>query len=246
MRRHVALAAVMGAVWAVASACGVLRPDAGAPDYDSVRERLSLSANERRAEAATVRVRNLGCDALSTGSGFVVGERELVTNAHVVAGAEKLEITTWDGHTLNASVEGATVSADLARVRVDADLPPPATLAPADPVPGDALVVYGYPGGGALDAEAGSLISYADVDGQRSFLMTNEVRPGNSGGPVFGASGEVVGVVRALLVDADQGVAIPVSVLSATNGSALTEGIPGCEGAGGASGRLQDQDGAPS
>lgn len=228
MSRPVALVAAVAAACVTSAGCGVLRPGSGAPDYGSVRDRLAVSEADHRAEAATVRIRNLGCDALSTGSGFVVGERELVTNAHVVAGAERLEITTWDGRTFDASVEGATVSADLARVRVDADLPPPATLAAADPAVGDPVVVYGFPGGGALDVEHGKVLSYADVDGRRSFVMTNRVRPGNSGGPVFGADGGVVGVVRALLVDQDQGVAIPVSVLKATAGDAAAGGVPEC------------------
>lgn len=213
----------------VCGACGVLRPDAGAPDYAALQERLAASTAERRAEAATVRIRNLGCSALSTGSGFVVGDRELVTNAHVIAGAEKLEITTWDGHTFEAAVEGATLASDLARVRVDADLPPAARLASSDPVPGDALRVYGYPGGGALDVEDGRLLSYADVDGRRSFVMSNKVRPGNSGGPVFGAGGEVVGVVRALLVDQDQGVAIPAGQVAASLGGTASGGVPACD-----------------
>lgn len=213
-------------------ACAVLRPDAGAPDYAALHDRLATAASERDAEAATVRIRNLGCAALSTGSGFVVGERELVTNAHVVAGAETLEITTWDGHTFEAAVEGATLASDLARVRVDADLPPAARLASSDPVPGDLLRVYGYPGGGALDVETGQLVSYAEVDGRRSFVMSNKVRPGNSGGPVFGAGGEVVGVVRALLVDQDQGVAIPAGEVAATLGSGASGGVPGCDALG--------------
>lgn len=222
------LRALVPAIALAFGACGVLQPNDGAPDYASVHDRLAASSSERRAEAATVRIRNLGCEALSTGSGFVVDDHELVTNAHVVAGAEKLEITTWDGHTFDATIEGATVTADLARVRVGADLPPAAVLAPADPVPGDALVVYGYPGGGVLGVEPGKLLSYADVDGRRSFVMSNKVRPGNSGGPVFGGGGEVVGVVRALLVESDQGVAIPVSDVASTLGGIADGEVPGC------------------
>jgi len=208
--------------------CGVLRPDIGAPDY-SARPELAASSAERRAEEATVRIRNLGCNAVSTGSGVVVGPRELVTNAHVIAGAEKVEITTWDGRTFEASVEGATVASDLAKVRVDTDLPAAAAFASSDPVEGDQLVVFGFPGGGRFSAERGQLLGYREVDGQYSFVMSNKVRPGNSGGPVFDGSGAVAGVVRALLVEADQGVAIPASVVTAALGSAGTDGqVPGC------------------
>lgn len=223
-----ALALVLASC-AVLGSCGVLRPDAGAPDYASVRAGVERAEAERSAEAATVRVRNLGCDALSKGSGVVVGDRELITNAHVVAGADKLEITTWDGRTLDAVVEDATVTADLARVRVDADLPPAASFASTDPLPGDPLAVYGFPGGGPLEVSTGALVSYAAVDGQRSFVMSNRVRPGNSGGPVFGSGGEVVGIVRALLVEKDEGVAIPVSVVTASlDAASASAAVPGC------------------
>lgn len=210
-------------------ACAVIRPDLGAPDYGAVRSGIAGAEARRSAEAATVRIRNLGCDALSTGSGVVVGENELITNAHVVAGADSLEITTWEGRTLGASVEGATIASDLARVRVDADLPPAARFASTDPLPGDPLAVYGYPGGGPLEVSTGSLVSYAQVDGQRSFVMSNRVRPGNSGGPVFGDDGTVVGIVRALLVEEDEGVAIPATVVTATLGaSAGSAAVPDC------------------
>lgn len=213
----------------ILGSCGVLRPDAGAPDYASVRTNVARAEADRSAEAATVRIRNLGCDSLSTGSGVVVGERELITNAHVVAGADKLEITTWDGRTLDAAVEGATIASDLARVRVDADLPPAASFAPTDPLPDDSLAVYGFPGGGPLEVSTGKLISYADVDGQHGFVMSNRVRPGNSGGPVFGSDGTVVGIVRALLVEQDEGVAIPATVVTSSLGaSAGSADVPDC------------------
>jgi S1-C subfamily serine protease len=197
---------------------GMFRPDLARPRY--VSGEPAATSVERRAEQATVRIRNLGCEALSTGSGVVIGERELLTNAHVIAGAETLEINLWDGTTLSAAVRSAVSADDLAIVEVDSPLTGDgraavAEFASADPPVGTPLLVFGFPGGLRFTVDKGEVESYAEVDGERSIIMTNPVVPGNSGGPVFDDTGAVVGIVRARLVDTGNGVAIPVSTVDA-------------------------------
>src|SRR5574338_21421 len=59
---------------------------------------LARDSAERRARRLTVRVRNIGCEGLAIGSGWALTHSLLVTNRHVLAGADSLELNTWDGH----------------------------------------------------------------------------------------------------------------------------------------------------
>ena len=207
--------------------CAIVRPGSGAPDYEGNRAKVAGGASLRAAEQATVRIRNLGCGALATGSGVVISPTRLLTNAHVIAGAETLEISLWDGSTLEAEVTGSRRRTDLATVDVAIDLTGEknaavASFAAEDPVAGDALFAFGFPGGGGFSVLDGEAIGYAEVEGVRSLLMTNKVVPGNSGGPVFDSAGQVAGIVRAQLVESGDGVAIPVSQVQASLASLET------------------------
>lgn len=229
---HAAVRVVPMSLGFMLVACSVIRPDIGAPDYGET----SVAANspERRAEQATVRIRNLGCGAISLGSGVVIGPRRLLTNAHVIAGAERLEVNLWDGSTVDARVVGASVEGDLAVVEVEEDLTTQddaavATLAASDPVEGQAVMVFGFPEGGRFRISRGRLLGYEDIDGQRSLILSNRVEEGNSGGPVFDDAGEVVGVVRAKFVESGEAIAIPAStVRSLVSGSAASGPVPEC------------------
>lgn len=235
-RRPIGVVSAVLLVTALLAGCGgMFRPDLARPRY--VSNEPAATSVERRAEQATVRIRTLGCGALSTGSGVVIGDRELLTNAHVVAGAESLEINLWDGTTLSAEVRSAASADDLAIVEVDAPLTGEgrgvvAEFAAADPPVGAPLLVFGFPGGLRFTVDKGEVDSYAEVDGERSIIMTNPVVPGNSGGPVFDDTGAVVGLVRARLVDSGNGVAIPVSTVEAalaTMRAAPSGTAPGCD-----------------
>ncbi len=228
--RRTALAAALFGLSGL-TGCALLHPEKGAPDFEGLLAPAAGSP-DRKSEQATVRIHTVGCDQISSGSGVVIGERELLTNAHVIAGAEDLEITTWDGRTVKAALTGAFVESDLALVHVDADLPAAAELAAADAAVGAELVVFGFPGGGRFRVERGTLQEFATVGNARVMVISNRVRPGNSGGPVFDDSGKVVGLVEALLTETDQGVAIPVSTVKpavdAMRGRQAGE-APGCD-----------------
>ncbi len=168
------------------------------------------------AQRMTVRVRNVGCGFLATGTGFMIDEHTLVTNRHVIEDSSALEISTYDGHTASATAASSTTAADLAIVRVKESLPVAAKLADRDPQVGDAITVIGYPGGGRLTTTSGIVLGavedplYGSVG---TVLGTSAVvEPGSSGSPVLDADGEVVGVIYAKN-DADQSFMIPVSTL---------------------------------
>ncbi len=218
------------------AACSLFAYDDEIPAYGRTDE-LLVGLPLREAKQVTVRVRNFGCNAVSVGSGVIAAPDLLLTNAHVIAGAEEVEITLWDGETFAASVLDATVTEDLALVRVEGDLTGGgraaiARFAISDPLDGTFLFVVGYPGGGRLRKSTGSLLEYREVDGVRSLVMSNEVAPGNSGGPVFDENARVVGIVRALL-ESGQGLAIPVGIVDEVQRRLVEEPgtaqIPSCK-----------------
>jgi len=163
-----------------------------------------------------VRIRNVGCDGLSTGSGFAVDEHTLVTNRHVVADSDSLEVSTYDGRDLAVSAAGSASLADLALVRTTDALPSHPTLARADPRSGDQVTVVGYPEGGRLTVTAGEVIGPTTDplhENLGEVLLTDApVEPGSSGSAALDADGRVIGVVYAKTSD-DRSLLVPVSTL---------------------------------
>ncbi|MEU2201217.1 serine protease [Isoptericola sp. NPDC019482] len=163
-----------------------------------------------------VRIRNVGCDGLSTGSGFAVDEHTLITNRHVVADSETLEVSTYDGRDLEVSAAGSASLADLALVRTTDPLPSYPTLADADPRPGDDVTVVGYPEGGELTITAGSVIGPTTDplhENLGEVLLTDApVEPGSSGSAALDAQGRVIGVVYAKTSDG-RSLLVPLSTL---------------------------------
>lgn len=149
--------------------------------------------------ASVVKVLALGaCGTDHEGTGFVVGRGEVVTNAHVVAGATQLQVGTHTGTLVAIDTRN-----DLALIRVATDgraaLSFQASVGVATP-----SAVVGYPLDGALTVTP-SVVSrhltatsrdiYNSVSFSRSMLeIAGVVQPGNSGSPVF-VSGQVVGVI---------------------------------------------------
>lgn len=237
-RRGLAAAALGG----VLGACVVAPPDDAAEPVPEpiVREPIEQALDELRSETVerlarevTLRVRNRGCGGVVTGSAVAVGDDLLVTNRHVVEGAEELEVNTWDGRTLTVAVAQAALSHDIAVARVDTGLPEVAEVAEADPQPGDPVIVAGYPGGGALDVRSGTVLRRTRdvIFGAEAgaIAFDAEVAPGSSGGPVLDPQGRVVGVVYALSRSERVGFAVPVSALreALDAGDALVD-VPDC------------------
>ena len=183
-----------------------------AAPVDELRDRPA----ERSLRHATVRVRNLGCGFLGTGSGVVVGDGLIATNRHVVDGASRLEINTWDGRTLEVDVASAASESDLALVRVTGTLPQAVSFAADDPEPGDSVMIAGYPGGGALTVVSGAVRSVGPLPGDEIGDVARvdaPVRPGNSGGPAGDDAGDLVGVVYAATTSDRDALVIPATRL---------------------------------
>src|ERR687891_578005 len=143
----------------------------------------------------------------ASGTGFVVrGDGMIVTNAHVVAGAETAQVRFNDtGHLVEADVLGTDPSSDLAVLRVDpgsVGALRPLRLADSDDVRvGDSVVAIGHPFGLDRTATAGIVSGVGrEIRAPDGFQIDEVIQtdapinPGNSGGPLLDARGRVVGV----------------------------------------------------
>ena len=152
-----------------------------------------------------------GLKERGTGTGVVIMEDgTLLTNLHVVAGADELRVTFFDGSETTASVAGAQPDNDLAVLKpkqIPDDLPP-ATLGASNRLaPGDEVVAVGFPFGIGPSVSAGVVSGlnreFKSEDGERPLKgliqFDAAANPGNSGGPLVTMSGEVVGIVTAIL-----------------------------------------------
>jgi S1-C subfamily serine protease len=193
--------------------------------------RLAAQSTERGARKLTVRVRNVSCIGVGVGSGFAIDDDLLVTNRHVLAGAEDIQVSTWDGRTLEVSTAEVGVLGDLGLAVVDGKLPRVGRYGSA-PQAGAEVIVAGYPLGGELTIGQGTVVDYVrggpfGIPG-RIMRLTARVQPGNSGGPVLARSGRIVGVVFAIELATNYGLAIPVDTLRKLARSGGYEPIPPC------------------
>jgi S1-C subfamily serine protease len=156
------------------------------------------------AVLSTVKILGAACGDEQEGSGFVVGHGLVVTNAHVVAGESATQVVVG-GSSYPATVVLFDPDFDLAVLRTSAPLGPALTIDP-DQVPrGTQAAVLGYPENGPLTIGAAGVTEEItalgrDIYNQGAvtrgvYALEANVRPGNSGGPVVIAGGEVVGVV---------------------------------------------------
>ncbi len=165
-----------------------------------------------------VRIRNVGCGSLSTGSGFAIDATTLITNKHVVADSAELQVSTYDGRDIDVTASSTASIADLALVRTAEELPSYPELADEDPVRGDLVTVVGYPQGGSLTVTQGQVIGSTTDPLNANLgevLVTDApVEPGSSGSAVLDDEGRVVGVVYAKSASG-QSYIVPVSTLAA-------------------------------
>lgn len=193
------------------------RPEAVAVTSRAIPEPAADSV-ERRVLEMTVRVRSLGCEQFGLGSGFLLREGVVVTNRHVIEQPREVTISTWDGRSLPAEVDGLAQDTDLALLRLDDARSLPVAELRTDPVRrGERVLAVGYPGGGPATVSPGRVIGTTDgtVLGEPAQVIRVEVAitQGSSGGPLVDARGRVVGVMFAIEVDAGVGLAVPVATL---------------------------------
>lgn len=161
------------------------------------------------------------------GSGVIFSSAgEILTNAHVVAGARSLEVTLPDGRQFAAGLVGVAQDTDLAVLRIGARGLPVAQLADYALRPGQLVVAIGNPFGfdwtvtaGVVSAVGRNLPQEAGV-GLVDLIQTDAaINPGNSGGPLVDAKGRVIGINTAKIPFAQGiGFAIPIRTAYAAIG----------------------------
>ncbi len=146
----------------------------------------------------------------AVGTGVVIDDQgTILTNLHVARAAPKLRVEFYDGTEAEARIVGARPELDLAIIQpstVPDDLQPATLGSSAALRPGDEVVAIGFPFGIGPSASSGVVSGLLRIFEQEgSPAMRNMIQfdaaanPGNSGGPLINANGEVVGIVTAIL-----------------------------------------------
>jgi putative serine protease PepD len=195
----------------------VIRPAAAESTGEpaaSTSESLSVSEIYEQTSKSVVEITVASSEATPTGeeqqaqgqgSGFVYdAEGHVVTNQHVVDGAETVSVRFWDGSTYDATVVGSDPSTDLAVIKVDApaNMLEPLSLGNSDELTvGEAVVALGSPFGlegtvtsGIVSALHRQMTAPNDFTINDSIQTDAAINHGNSGGPLVNGAGEVVGV----------------------------------------------------
>lgn len=156
-----------------------------------------------------------------TGSGFILATNgRVLTNAHVVSGADTVEVTLRDGRAFEGQVVGTDSVTDVAAIQIDATSLPTVEIGRSDNlIPGQWAIAIGNPLGldntvtaGIISATGRSSSQVGVPDKRVSFIQTDAaINPGNSGGPLLNDRGEVIGMNTAIRADAQGlGFAIPI------------------------------------
>lgn len=141
----------------------------------------------------------------SLGSGVIVSEQGLIlTNNHVIATADQIEVALPDGRKMSAKVVGTDPDTDLALIKVDAEHLPAITFASSDKLNiGDVVLAIGNPFGVGQTVTQGIVSalgrSHLGINIYENFIQTDaSINPGNSGGALIDADGNLVGINSAI------------------------------------------------
>lgn len=180
---------------------------------------------------ATMQRRNFAAPYASSGSGWIWDEDgHVVTNAHVVEGAERLQVQLFDGELREAELVGLDLRTDIAVIKVAAGgLHPSRRGSSGDVAQGDLVYAFGSPFDFRFSMSTGIVsglgrsAGLADID-YENFIQTDAaINPGNSGGPLTDVRGRVIGMNTAIATGrgnsvgqgqfAGIGLAIPMSMI---------------------------------
>ncbi|MGF2944934.1 acid resistance serine protease MarP [Mycobacterium sp. Lab-001] len=193
----------------------VLEPFSSTPVIPVASPDPALATNPAvTADApSVVKVRSLApsCQKVLEGSGFVIAPDRVMTNAHVVAGSNSVQVYA-SGNPLDATVVAYNPAVDIAILAVPHLPPAPLAFAQTQAKTGANVVILGYPGGGnftATPARIREIIKLTGPDIYRDptpvtrdvYTIRANVEQGNSGGPLIDLDGHVLGVVFGAAVD---------------------------------------------
>ena len=165
-----------------------------------VRPVLALVSNGRRG----------------AGAGVLAGDGQVLTNLHVVGRARSVQVQLDDGSSYDARVIASDPHVDLALLQIPSNGHAAAVFSSEKPRPGELVYAFGHPWGQRNVLTGGVLSAVTSLRGRHGEVPVLradvQLAPGNSGGPLLNASGEVIGL-NAMIFGGDQSVAIPSSLL---------------------------------
>lgn len=183
------------------------KTDAPLPDMGD------LNPAVEKARASVVKIEGEGCDSEVEGSGFVAGNDEVVTNAHVVAGVRSPFVIDQKGKH-GAKVVLFDPDLDIAILKTSNLAGQPLALIASPAANGTATAILGYPSNAGFTAKPGVVLESFEAEGRNIYnqghtvrdiySVKTEIEHGNSGGPMIRKDGGVVGVVFAKSVNYDQ------------------------------------------
>lgn len=149
-------------------------------------------------------VNQLSPSRTGSGSGVIVTDRgHVVTNNHVIQGAQRLIVVLADGSEMEAELIGTDPFVDLAVLKVEGELPPAATWGNSDELSaGETVVAIGSPLGDFVNTVTAGVVSNVgrSIETSGGFLLTDliqtdaAINQGNSGGPLVNLGGQIVGI----------------------------------------------------
>jgi S1-C subfamily serine protease len=170
-----------------------------------------------------------------SGSGFIINSSgQILTNSHVVDGADQVTVTLKDGRTFDGKVLGEDPVTDVAVIQINANNLPILALGNSNTLqPGEAVIAIGNPLGlnntvtsGILSATDRSSSAIGASDKRVDYLQTDAaINPGNSGGPLLNAGGKVIGMNTAIIQGAQGlGFAIPINTVQKISQELISKG----------------------
>jgi Do/DeqQ family serine protease len=170
-----------------------------------------------------------------TGSGFIISaDGRILTNAHVVDGADTVTVTLKDGRTLEGKVLGKDELTDVAVIKVQAENLPSVAIGNSDQLqPGEWAIAIGNPLGldntvttGIISATGRSSNQIGAPDRRVEYIQTDAaINPGNSGGPLLNSRGQVIAMNTAIIQGAQGlGFAIPINTAQRISNQLIATG----------------------
>jgi S1-C subfamily serine protease len=197
--------------------------DVGPPDPAVLNSPAVVAA---RSSVLKIYSQAPSCNRGIEGSGFVYAPQHVLTNAHVVAGANSFSVQTSSGLlSLKATVVSFDPNRDVAVLYVPGLKAAPLKFAPVPGKTDDSAIVVGYPEDGPFDVRparvrdreevAGRDIYGSSVVNREIYAIRSTVRSGNSGGPLLTPTGQVLGMVFATALNSsDTGYALTDAEIS--------------------------------
>ena len=207
-------------------------PSLAARAYEAILPSVVHVASYVKSKDGTQDVR------FGSGTGVVIVDKGIIlTNLHVVQGAQSIKVTFSDGMESTASVTGMQPENDLAVLqahKIPDDMIAATMRSTADLRPGDQVLAVGFPFGIGPSASAGVVSglkrTFRSPDGEQD--ITNLIQfdaaanPGNSGGPLVTMDGQVVGIVTAILNPSKQRTFIGIGFAVPIENAAMAAGMP--------------------